>query len=69
MSSREPEPLETVVRFVCGVLAGALVGFWIVVRLDLSGFLTMLGITMGFCLVFAVCAVRYGDGFWHGLLK
>lgn len=69
MSRKEPDPLQTVVRFVCGALAGALVGFWMGVRLDLSGFLAMLGITLVFCLVFAFCAVRYGDGFWYGLLK
>lgn len=69
MSRRNPDPLETLVRFVCGALAGALVGFWTGVRLDLSGFLPMLGITLVFCLVFAYGAVRYGDGFWHGLLR
>lgn len=71
MSSGEKkhDPLETVVRFVCGALAGALVGFWMVFRLKLSGFLPMLATTMGFSLVFAFCAVRYGDGFWAGLLR
>lgn len=70
MSSREPDgALETVVRFVCGALAGALFGFWMGVRLDLSGTLALLGITMAFYLVFAVCAVRYGDDFWYALLR
>lgn len=71
MSSCEKkhDALETVVRFVCGALVGALVGFWMGFRLKISGFLPMLAITMGFCLVFAFCAVRYGDDFWDGLLR
>lgn len=70
MSSRkERDPLETIVRFVCGALAGAVVGFWTGLRFKLSGFLPMLAITMTFCLVFAFCAVRYGDNFWDGLLR
>lgn len=68
-SKKEHDPLETVVRFVCGALVGALVGFWMGFRLKLSGFLPMLAITMCFCLVFAFCAVRYGDDFWHGLMR
>lgn len=68
-SNNERDPLETVVRFVCGALAGALVGFWTGLRVELSSFLAMLGITVVFCLVFAFCAVRYGDDFWIGLLR
>lgn len=69
MLRKDPDPLQTVVRFVCGALAGSLVGFWTGVRFHLPGFLPMIGITLVFCLVFAYCAVRYGDGFWYGLLK
>lgn len=68
-SKKEHDPLETVVRFVCGALAGGLVGFYMGFRWKLSGFLPMLAITMGFSLVFAFCAVRYGDDFWHGLMR
>ena len=48
-SKKEHDPLETVVRFVCGALAGGLVGFYMGFRWKLSGFLPMLAITMGFC--------------------
>lgn len=39
------------------------------INLKRSGFLPMLAITMGFCLVFAFCAVRYGDDFWASVLR
>ena len=68
-SSKDPDPLETVVRFVCGALAGAIVGFWTGLRIELSSFLALLAITGAFCLVFAFCAVRYGDDFWISLLR
>ncbi len=68
-SEKQHDPLEIVVRFVCGAVAGALIGFWMGFRLKLSGFWPTLAITMGFCLVFAFCAVRYGDDFWDSLFR
>ena len=68
-SEKEHDPLEIVVRFVCGSLAGVLMGFWMGFRLKLSGFLPMLAITVGCCLVFGFCAVRYGDDFWASLFR
>jgi hypothetical protein len=60
--------LEFWVRFVCGALFGSLVGF----RLVLSFFEYSIILILAFVAVilgFGFAAARYGDRFWHSILR
>jgi hypothetical protein len=63
----EPDRLEKGIRFGCGGLFGAVIGFFFIIEFhpDSSG-----GIALACVAGAVICgalAMRYGDPFWHGL--
>jgi len=61
--SMEPDRLEYVVRFVCGLLFGMLVS----VAALASDVPVLIAVAIPFAT--GVAAVIYGDRFWYGVLK
>lgn len=68
MPSPKPDHFEIIVRFVCGALAGGLVGVCAAVGTH-WGSRELVGIVAGAALVFGACAAVFGDRFWRLLLR
>lgn len=61
---REPDPMERILRLVCGALLGILVGgfTWVRYGLSLPAGATVTALSVVLC---ALGARKYGDDFWH----
>ena len=63
---RKPDRLEHIVRFVCGVLAGGILGACASMGADWPTKVTLAIIAVA-ALVFGGCAAAFGDDFWRTL--
>ena len=66
---RKPDAFELIVRSVCGVLAGLLVGLFAARYLwpmDAPGLATTLVVSAGAC---GILAAKVGNPFWRALLS
>ena len=61
--------LERSVRLACGAAFGVLPGLWLVAELGLFEGYAAAG-TIGLSVLACAClAMRYGDEFWHGVVR
>src|SRR5262249_52919288 len=69
--TRRPDRIEFWVRFICGSLFGAFVGFGAFLSHwnSSSGGATVLALVSAVCVVSGLCAARFGDRFWHAVVK
>jgi uncharacterized membrane protein YoaK (UPF0700 family) len=65
---RKTDRLEYWVRFVCGAIAGALVGLDLFLNSFASSAVLVLG-TVGVILGFGFASARFGDKFWHSIFR
>jgi len=62
-----PDPLERKVRLVCGGLMGLLIAFVLCVKLGPFSAIATIVVGLASVVTCALCALRYGDRFWHGV--
>ena len=65
---RKTDRLEFWVRFVCGAMAGTLVGLDLVLNSFASSAVLVLG-AVALILGFGFASARFGDKFWHSILR
>jgi uncharacterized membrane protein len=65
---RKTDRLEFWVRFVCGAIAGAVVGLDLFLNAFASSAGLVLG-TVGLILGSGFASARFGDKFWHSILR
>jgi len=63
----EPDRLEKGIRFGCGGLFGAVVGFFFIIDLPPKSYGGILAACAVGAIVCGLLAMRYGDRFWYGL--
>jgi len=68
-AGRKPDTFELTVRFVCGALAGVLLGLWIAVYSWPLAPLQLSGIFIASATAFGYLAVKFGDAFWRVVLQ
>lgn len=68
---RRPDRIEFWVRFTCGALLGAFVGFGAFLShwSSGSGAVTALALISGVCVISGLCAARFGDRFWYTVAR
>jgi hypothetical protein len=66
LDGHKPDRLEKQIRFGCGFVFGALVGFFAALR-AFAETVGVLAVTMGVAVTCALLAVRYGDRFWYSI--
>ena len=64
MFEHEPDFFEKCVRFVCGLLGGAIFGFILLLREESASTHELAICIVGCAAASAFAAVKYGDGFW-----
>jgi DnaJ-class molecular chaperone len=66
-----PDRIEFWVRFVCGAIFGAFmgVGTFLTHWNSTSGGGTVLALISAVALVSALCSARFGDRYWHGVVR
>ena len=65
----EPDPLETKVRFVCGVVFGLLMGGVYGLKFEIESLDLFLAFVGAVSVAFGLLAVRYGDQFWYSTFR
>ena len=68
-AGRKPDTFELTVRFVCGALAGLLLGLWIAVHCWPLAPLQLAGTLIACAIVLGYLAAKFGDAFWREALQ
>ena len=63
----KPLPGELGVRFGCGAVAGAIIGFYLAMRVVYAEGSTVVAVAAASAIVIGWLAARYGDRFWESL--
>ena len=66
---RKPDRQEIVIRAICGGLLGVLLAAYAWVRIGGLSPIATLFLFLGFIVISALLAARFGDRYWEGLAR
>jgi len=67
IEDHRPDRLELAIRFVCGLIAGLLLAWYLSAKLRIHDTLLMVALFVVVVVGFVWGAMRHGDAFWWGI--
>jgi hypothetical protein len=65
----DPDPQELRIRFVCGGVAGLIMGAFAAFETGIESTAAAVALAVGASVTSALLARHFGDRYWYGLLK